>query len=172
MCGINHKNIPTNFINAYITKDYKAIMVFDKTVDYDIIFYRFLENTKEKNDYLIRHIDEEDEIVLEFNIEEEYRNDFDLFTNGKYSKLSDSYKKLLVSYFGQESRKHDHKANIYDAIYPQDFKRRQIAERIYDERDIREGIKLIDEVLEIPNMEEETFKTIQELTQPLNNKLT
>ena len=171
MCGINHKNLPTNFINAYINKDYQAFMVFDKTVDYDIIFYKFLENTREKNNNLIEVADEDDEIVLKFNISKEYHKDYDTFVEGKYSKFSESYKKTLISYFGQKSRDQDYKANIYNAIHPQDFKRRQIAERIYDSRDINEGIKLIDEVLEAPNLNEEIYKPIQEIIQ-INNTLT
>ena len=172
MLGINYNNLPRNFINAYITEDHEVFMAFDKTEDYDVVFYHFLENTKNKNTALREVLDGDDEIVLRFNVPEEYFPEFNLFIQGKYSKFADSYKKLLVRYFGREAITHNYEANVFDAIYPQDFKRKQIAERLYDKRDVREGLKLIDEVLDIPNMEKELFKPLQQLIQPLDTTAT
>lgn len=165
MVGINHKDLPRNFINSYISKDnYEAIMIFDKTIDYDVIFYTFLTRIK-NNVNFVEHVEEEDEVVLRFKVPPLYHTDFELFTIGKYSKFEESYKKRLVDYFGQKSIKEGHLVTEYNAIYPQDFKRLLIAERLYEKREVSEGVKLIDEVLDSPDLERESFKTIQELTQ-------
>lgn len=168
MVEINYNNLPRNFINAYISKDYEVFMVFDKTQDYDVVFYHFLENIKNKNTALKEVLDGDDEIVFRFNIPKKYFSDFNLFIQGKYSKFADVYKKVLIKYFGQVSISHNYEASVYNTINPQDFKRLQIAERLYDKRDIREGLKLIDEVLDIPDMERELFKPLQSIIQPLD----
>ena len=170
MVNVSYKNLPSNFINAYIIKDYEIVTVFDKTVDYDIIFYTYLTNLKERSTDLLEVIDEEDEVVLRFKIPEVHKENFDQFINGKYSRFSESYKKTLVSYFGQKSIKDGYLVTEYNVIYPQDFKRLQIAERLYDRLEARQGLKLIDEVLDLPNLEIETFKPIQQLTQSDINK--
>lgn len=167
MVGINHKNVPSNFINAYIGKTYNVFVVFDKTEDYDIIFYNFFEHIK-KNPCYKGHIEEEDEMVIELAIHENYYNDFSLFIQGKYSEFSDVYKKIIVSYFGNKTIKDSYHVTEYNTIHPQEFKKKQIAERLYEPKDLKEGLANIKEVLEIPNLEQETFKTIQELEQ-LNN---
>lgn len=172
MVGVNYKNLPTNFINAYITSDYGINMVFDKTEDYDVIFYHYVDNLKTKNVYLNNHLEEEDEVILKFNIPKLYHEEFELFKIGKYSQFDNNYKKLLVSYFGQKSMKDSHLVYEYNVIYPQDFKRQQIAERLYDSRDLKEGLKFITEVLDTPDLNKEIFKTIDELLQlNINNQL-
>ena len=163
MVNINHKNLPSNFINGYINDNYEVFLVFEKSDDNDIIFNHFLNNAKVKNMCFLNIINNNDEIIVKYKVPEKHYDNFNLFIKGKYSKFDDEYKKIIVSYFGNTTVKDNYSVTEYNTIYPQDFKRKQIAERLYDKKDIKEGLKLIDEVLDIPDLQRETFKTIEEL---------
>lgn len=165
MVGVNHKNLPSNFINAYISLDKEAFLIFDKTVDYDVVFYHYLEHVKIKNPNLVECLDLEEEVVLKFAIPEQYSNCYYLFLEGKYSQFDEEYKQLLCRYFGKESIREGHKVTEYNTIYPQAYKRRQIAEYLYDKKDVEAGLKLIQEVLERPNLDRELYKPIEQLIQ-------
>lgn len=170
MCNINYKNLPTNFINAYILDEYQIIMAFDKTEDYDVVFYHFLNNVKDNNKYLTGSSEDTDEILLSFKIPERHHDNYDLFKKGKYSEFDNEFKKLITNYFGNKTIKDTYHVTEYNAIYPQDFKKKQIAERLYEPKDIKEGLKNIKEVLEAPDMEKETFKSLQQLIEQSNNQ--
>lgn len=172
MVGVNHKNLPSNFINAYISLDNEAFLIFDKTFDYDEIFYHYLEHTKAKNKDLTDIIQEEDEVVLKFTIPDQYSENYHYFLQGKYSWFTEDYKQLVCNYFGKQTRKDDYTVTEYNTLYPQAFKRRQIAERLYDKKDIEKGLKLIDEVLDKPDLDKEIYKSIEQLTQQYELKQT
>ncbi len=171
MCSVNHKNLPTNYIDSYITLDYKIHMVFDRLEDCDIIFYTYLDNIKKYNSNYSHHVEDDDEIVITFNIPSMYHSDFDKFTQGKYSQFDELYKRVIVRFFGMHTIKDNYEVTEYNVIYPQEFKRRQIAERLYDKKDVKSAMALIQEVLDPPDMERESFKPLQQLLQE-NNQLT
>lgn len=165
MVGVNHNNLPSNFINAYISLDKEAFLIFDKTVDYDIVFYHYLEHVKVKNLNLIECIEQEQEVVLKFAIPEQHSNNYHLFLEGKYSQFDEEYKQVICRYFGKGSIKEGHTVTEYNAIYPQTFKKRQLAEHLYDRKDVEDGLKLIHEVLARPDLDREIYKPIEQLIQ-------
>lgn len=185
MCEINYNTLPNNFINCYLSFDkgkdnYQIVTVFHKFQNDNQYMYNtskyqfdsFLEYIENNRNYAGKE-EEEDEIILYFNIPERNKRNYELFLAGKYSKFSEDYKKLLCSYYGTVSRKIDYRVHEYDIIYPTQSKIKQIAERLFDKKDVAENIKYIVEVLDIPDMEEEKFKSLKQLKQSKqNNQLT
>ena len=163
MCGVNYKNLPSNFINGYVSLDYKAYLIFDKTTDYDIVYHHYQEHLRERNKNVIEYLDFDDEIVIVFDVPEKYRSQFDLFLKSKYSQLDENYKQQICSYFGKKSYGDTHIVTEYNTLYPQDFKRKLIAERLYDKKDIATGLKILNEVGEVldsPDLNREIYRSI------------
>jgi hypothetical protein len=154
MIGINYNNLPSNFINSYITNDNRVIMVFDKTMDYDNIFHHFLDRVSRDNYHFVEYIDEDEEVLVCFDIPEHFYDDVEMFKIGAYSKLSDKLKGIMCSFFGKKSITDSHRVTEYNMIYPQDFKRKQIAERLGVDVD------LIHEVFQRPTLEREVFRPL------------
>lgn len=168
MCGVNYKNVPSNFVNCYISTDYRAYMIFDKTEDYDIVFHHYLQHLKDKNKNIIEYIDQEDEMIIVFTIPDKYLKNFDLFIRGKYSKFDEDYKQIVCNYFGKRSINDSHIVSEYNTLYPQEFKRKFIAKRIYEEKDMQKGLKILNEIYEVldpPNLEKEMYKSIEQITE-------
>lgn len=163
MVGINHKDrdFPLNFINSYVTNDYHIIMVFDKTENYDETFYRFLSRMKSSR-HLAGYEDLEDEAVIILSIPDFCKPDYDCFIEGKYSRFSESYKSVISMFFGKKTIKDGHTVTEYNTIYPEDFKRKQIAEYLstegseIDYRDIKE-------VLHKPDLDKEMYTPLDVL---------
>ncbi len=170
MVDIFDKHLPGNFINSYITDDYQVILVFDLAGDNRFVHYLdFIRGSE----YFHKTEEHEDEICIFFKIGEKYKSDYDMFKYGHYSKISEEYKQTMCKLHGVEPWKLDHQASIYNAIYPQKYKRKQIAERFYAPEDIREGLKIIEEVGEVldkPNLDREIYKTIEQLKEEQQNK--
>lgn len=171
MCDINFGILPKNFINGYISDDNKVIIVFDKLSD---IFERedfqiFLLHLCQNKNFDSRNEDDE-ELIVYFNIPDIWLNDLNLFKNGAYSKFSDDYKRKLVQYFGSRSIKDSYLANVYNAIYPQDFKRKQIAERLSTKNSVVDYRDIV-EVLEIPDLFKETFKPLSNYKKQITNNI-
>ncbi len=112
--------------------------------------------------------DEDREVCMFFDIPKEFRKDFELFTQGKYSEFSSGYKDLLVKTYG--SRRDEGVSpktglpniNIYNAIYPTEALRKLLAKQLSTDN-AKVDWNEIDEVLSPPNIELEEFKTIEEL---------
>lgn len=165
MVGINYKQLPSNFLNSYFkinNENYYSILIFDKTVDYDEIFYHFMNNVKTNN----RHLEQcdilEDEVVFIFKIPEIFKNEVTLFMDGAYSKFSEDYKQVICNFFGRKSIQDHHTVTEYNTIYPEDFKRKQIAKNlssVVSEVDWR----VIKEVLHRPDLDKEVYKPIDVL---------
>lgn len=167
MCGVNYKNLPSNFVNGYISLDYKAYLIFDKTEDYDVVYHHYQEHLKDRNKNVLDILDYEDEIVIVFNVPEKHKKDFDLFIIGKYSKFDEDYKEQIGNYFGKKSISDTYVVTEYNTIHPQPFKRKLIAERLFEKKDLAIGLKILEEVGEVldpPDMNKEIYKTITELT--------
>ena len=169
MVDINFKNLPNNFINSYITDNYEVVIVFDKTEE-DSRFIHFLDYTK-GNGYYRDKSEDEDELSLYYTVLEKDHINIDAFKVGRYSEFTEEFKKKICSYHGIKSNKEDYTAYTHDVIYPLDFKRRQIAERLFKPEDINQGIKLIREVLDKPDLDKEIYKTIQQLQNKQNKQL-
>lgn len=113
--------------------------------------------------------DNNKEINILMNIPKEFQSDYEKFLDGKYSKFGMVYKALLVKKYGDErhegfnERNHLPNLSVFDVIYPNENSRERLAESlsignskiIFDNKDI--------EIIDSPDLELETFKTIEEL---------
>lgn len=159
MVGINYKTLPNNFINSYITTNDEIIIVFDKTYEYNEIFYRFFEHCKSNIKNYKNYEEESDEIALMFDIPQVFKEEFEIFLLGKYSKFSEDYKRIICNFFGSKSIKDLRTVTEYNVIYPEDFKRKQIANWLSVDKSIVDW-KSIVEVIDKPDLSREMYKPI------------
>jgi len=159
MLGIDPRTLPSNYINTYIYDTDCLILIFDYIKD-DVEFTEFLLRLDDNPSYT-KYEDNNLEILLYFNVFNEFKDDYNKFLNGKYSKFSMKYKDILCKIYGRTSIKDSYKVTVYNAIYPQQFKREQIAERLCV-KDI-----IVDEVLDVLDFETENYVPIYEL---INNQ--
>ena len=89
------------FINAYIKDDRKedsykeSIYLLFKPTDLDK-FREFLDNEYERTKSIIEDYDYEDGyVVVVYQLNNKYRGDFKLITEGKYSKTSKDFQKMF-----------------------------------------------------------------------------
>ena len=172
MVGIDYKRrLPSNFVNSYLTKEYEIMLAFDKTRDCDEIFYHFLDRTTTSNKNFKSHVEYDDEIIIGLQIPEIFKDDVDKFLKGAYSEFSEYYKRILCQYYGKTTIKENHAVTEYNVIYPEDFKRKQIAEYLsYDKSNV--DYKLIKEVLDRPDLDKEMYKDISVLLERKNSEET
>ena len=143
------------------------MLTFDN-VDYEPLkmdIYK-LQNHTEFCD--IGYGDNNKEINILMNIPKEFQSDYEKFLDGKYSKFGMVYKALLVKNMEMKDmrvlmKKSSSKFKCFDVIYPNENSRERLAESlsignskiIFDNKDI--------EIIDSPDLELETFKTIEEL---------
>lgn len=160
-------NSPLNYylINTYISKDYKFYIAFDNS-DNDalaMIIYQLQQYPEYKDCWFD---DDNKEVVLEFDINDRYKWDFDMFIKGQYSKFSESFKKELVKFYGNKSTRKQRgqngkpKTEIFDIIYPTKEKIEDIAD--YYEVD-KSCVEECGEIIDPPNLDKESFKKVIEL---------
>lgn len=160
-----HTNKDTNYLIDVLTvqSGFPQIVTIFDNIDYEPLsmdIYRLNNNSL----YIDSNYDDDNkEVCLFFDIPREYRNDYELYIQGKYSQFSDKYKQLLVKTYGSgrlntysEITGLPH-VSIYDAIYPTDEKRKAIASSL------KCSVDDIVEVLSPPDMEFEEYKTIEQL---------
>lgn len=154
LLDINYRSLPINFLNSYIYGSTEIALVFNKIKNNQ--FDKYLQYIK-LNKNFVEYREDLDEIILIFQIPERYHNDFELFKQGKYSKFSKDCKDIIVTFHGIHTEKNSHKVTAYNTVYPQEFKRKQIADELMVEKD------LIQEVFDKPDLEEENFIELSEL---------
>ena len=148
-------------INCYLSENKDRIILILDHIPEDKGQELFLLKN-ELNSYLESTSvdDENNEIVLTYKIPEIYLNDFNIFLNSKYSKMSQKYKAKLIGIYGRETYKDDHRANQFDTLYPTRYKRKQLADYLGVD------IKVIDNVGEVCselNMDFEIYKNIDSI---------
>lgn len=162
------KNSPLNYylINSYFDKDNHIYVVFDNINDdkLTLIIYNL---TCDPNYIDSSYADDNMEVILKLKIPKEFEADFTNFKQGKFTKFSTKFKKLLEESYGRvSSRKERDKLSgkpiikVFDAINPIDEKYKDIANYY--------GVELAaimehGEILEAPDEDKELFKTIEEL---------
>lgn len=161
MVNIHNKHLPNNLINSYINDDYQIVLIFDRNIE-DISFNDFLEYTKSTK-YYAGYQEDIDEVIIYLNIEDHNKANYDLFKEGKYSQFSEEYKKVICQFHGKKTIQENYTVTPYNVIYPQEFKKKQIAERLYDPKDIKDVIKVISEVLDKPDLSKEQYKPLEQL---------
>lgn len=145
--------IDCNIINEGFPK---IVVIFDNIDDEPLKMLIY----KLQSDYLFldcEYDDDDKEVVMFFDIPKEFKKDFEAFVGGKYSKFSEDYKKRLTLYFGKKTCEEAGLVTMWDTINPTDKKRQEIA----DKYDI--SIDSIKELISIPNLEHEIYRTIEEL---------
>jgi len=148
---------PEEFISAYIIDKTQTqlALVFEKTGSEDL---------KESLISMESHVnfdrieEDDDEIIAIFNFPKEFDVDFKLFKIGRYSKLSNKFKELLLDRHGRETGNGKY-ITMIDALLP-DHKSKQFrADKI--------GVSIADlpngEVMSIPDMDLELFWKSDEL---------
>jgi len=140
----------------------QIVTIFDN-IDYEPLamdIYRLNNN----NLYIDSNYDDDDkEVCLFFDIPSEFRNDYKLYIQGKYSQFSDKYKQLLTKTYGPGRMDSINEVtglphvSMYDAIYPTKDKRLAIANSL--------GCSVDDvvEVLSPPDINLEEYRTIEQL---------
>jgi len=161
LIDVNYRNLPVNFLNSYIYGSTEIALVFNKVENNK--FDKFLQYLK-LNKNFVEYREDLDEIVLIFQIPECYHNDFELFKQGKYSQFSKDCKDIIVTFHGTYTEKNTSKVTAYNTVYPQEFKRKQIA------NDLMVELDLIQEVFDKPDLKEETFIELSELLIKNNRK--
>lgn len=149
-------------IDVNIDKDnIQLILIFDNTYiseEFKMIFYKL------SNNYC--YIDNSDyggngtELICNFSIPKEYRDDFFKFIDGKYSEMSEKYKKKILTFNMFPNVTHSVKGKItpYDILFPSEQKRKEIAE------DLGVDIKnMNDDLYDKPNMDYEIYHPIEKL---------
>ena len=156
--GYTTKDFGEFFINVHIEHDNdepKICVILDNNT-HEPLFNFIITKMRENNDFL--GIDQcEDEVVLRFKIPKKYNEVYHLFLEGKYSKFPDRYKDRLVVLYGRKVCKESRHVTEYNVLYPQDYKRKQIAEWT------GENIKYIEEVLDAPDLSYELYKPLYTL---------
>lgn len=155
--GATLKDFGPLFLNAYIVQDEQPkIYVICKNIEEDAVLTTAIIRARINPNYIDTETFE-DEIIIKFKIKEEDLLIYKLFIAGKYSKFPEYYKQKLIKIYGKESIQNNRYVTEYNVIYPQDFKRKQIAEWTGEE------LKYIDEVLDSPNLDYEVYIPLAEL---------
>jgi len=149
------KNTPQCLIGAYLTKNDKQLAIcFDK--DWSKCKDTVLD--LECNKHFDHEEINDDEIILFMNISKKYEVDINLFKIGRWSKLSNDLKSLIVETHTRMMGNGKY-LTMADAVFPDKSSKEYRAEEL--------GIKITDlpggEVISIPDMENERFKTLEEL---------
>lgn len=162
LVGVTKYDFGLHFINAYVSneKPYCIYVVCENINNVTNIIPDI--RISNKPTYISTEIND-DEIIYKFNILSEDYYIYDLFVQGKYSEFPENYKKALTDIYGREVNREDYKVTEYNVLYPQDYKRKQIAKRLSFGKDSVIDWTMIHEVLDAPNLEYESYKTLQEL---------
>jgi hypothetical protein len=148
--------------------DYKVVMVFDRTENFDYIFDNFYQKIVDNNRYFMKAVEHSDELVLAFTVPAYHKGDYDMFKIGRYSAFTQKYKDIIASFFGRSNNTNNHEVKAYDIIYPVDSKRKQIAEWL-SYKDSIIDYKTINEVYDSPNLELEKYYKIDDVEPDTNS---
>jgi len=150
-----HLWLDTGFHNCYIdVKSETMYLVFKKNIEYLSNFLKL----KEHLDFNIHYIYFEESdgyYIFQLKIPDEFRNDFYLFLEGSYSKMSENYKQQVLKLYLHVNK------NLYNALnrtfYPKKSDIEALEERL--------GEKLYNsEITSSPYLKVETFNRNEFIT--------
>jgi hypothetical protein len=148
---------PEILINAHIkSKEEKLIYIILNKKNNLELLNDFLQN-QNFNENFVDYIEEEDEFIVIYKLQEHFYSDYDKILTGQYSKTSDSFKEIITRIYGYKSNEECHLPSIYDALYPTDKKRKMYAKFLDVDH------TLLNEISSIPNLEYEIYKPIKQL---------
>lgn len=136
----------------------KIIVVLNDEVINDAIRY-WIECQGFNENYEGITLNKNNDFLLTYNLPEHFRDDFNHFIEGEYSKTSDEYKAILTRVYGYGTDKNDYRPTMYECLHPTDDKRKKLAEFLEVD-----NYKIIGEVSVKPNKRYEFFHTLEELT--------
>lgn len=140
-------NKTTSFINGHI-KNNLLVIIMDNNHNHEVklignSFYLFKETF-------------DTEILYFYEIPN--LPDTKLILEGKYSEISEAYKKVLIDVYGNWENKNSSDVTVKEILYPTDNKRKLLAEGL----DIKD-ITVFKEVFTKPDLEIENLKYLTEL---------
>lgn len=149
------KNLLINVHYLIEEKEVKIIVVLNKNSVNEVV--RIFTMLQYLNENFAYHIKDEEQLLI-YNLPKQFKDDFYLFIEGKYSKMSEEYKSIILRVYNDSVDLKDYRPTISEALYPTDMKRKLMADYY-----LIDDYKIIDEVSAKPNKRYELFHTIEEL---------
>ncbi len=158
-------DVPDEFISAYILDKLKPKIILCFENEKNDKFIKFIESLRSNENFIKEELDGENELVVYMNIPKKFHIDFNLFKIGRWSKLSNDLKNLLLTKHGRKTGAGKY-ISMIDALFP-DANARKVQADIcgVDPRDLPNG-----EVFQIPNLDNELYCKISELNKPFNKR--
>jgi hypothetical protein len=151
MLGLPNEYYGSNFINCYIGDTSKPEYIDKIFLLFKFSNTRYFASLESELQSMVEYISSyscgNDMEMFVFEVPKSYKEDYQLFKDGKYSQFSDILKKetLRLNHLGPES-------NIWGA-----FTKNKRLRDLQEER-IGEKLPIGAEVISVPNMEVEVFK--------------
>lgn len=154
--GYSEKEFNNQFLNAYIDENLsepQLYVIIEGNID-ELSLNKIKKNPCYVEDFLSEN---ETELIIKFKIHEKYHDIFYKYINGKYSEFDNTYKQILTEIHGRSVNTHKRLVTVFDILYPRKDKINQIAVEL----DVNKS--LIKEVFDIPNLEYEIYKPLEQL---------
>lgn len=151
MLGYNPSFYGQCFHDTYITIEPNSIvLVFNKPnsakeLEISSKIYDILKNNKN----FIEFFETDFYDIIKFEVPEKYKQDFETYIQGSYSKLSEGYKTALLGLYTQFS---EIRTDLYHILYPTDRERKLYIEDKFDVKASPDA-----EILSIIDLEEEIY---------------
>jgi hypothetical protein len=154
MLGYNPTFYGQCFSDTYITIEPNMIvLVFNKAntqreLDISTKVYDILK----ENSNFIEYSDTSFYDIFKFKVPDKYKADFELYIDGKYSKMSNEYKTALLNLYTQFS---EIRTDLYHILYPTERERRllerRLAVRLPEDAEIFSSIEFREEIYDEDN---------------------
>lgn len=159
MVGLSIFDFDDNLINVHVKHaDAPSLVIIVKNNTNDDNLAIIINKLMAYREYVDMWTDDDDrEICIEMKVPQRLVKNYHKFIDGKYSKFDERYKDKLIGIYNREVIVDNRKLTVYSVLYPQEFKRKQIAEWL--------GVdwKMIGEVKDIPTLNYEIYRTIDQL---------
>lgn len=159
MVGLSIFDFDDTLINAHVKHgESPSLVIIVKNNINDDNLSIIINKLMAYKEYVDMWTDDDDkEICIEMKVPQRLLKNYHKFIDGKYSKFDEKYKDKLISIYNREVIVDSRKLTVYSVLYPQEFKRKQIGEWL--------GVdwKLIGEVKDIPTLNYEIYRTIDQL---------
>lgn len=91
----------SGFINTYLTCEpykypYEVIFLLFQPKELDLEFYEFTEELQTNANFIEIIEFDKKQVLIVYRIPAKFKNDYNLFMKGRYSRLSDAFKKCFV----------------------------------------------------------------------------
>lgn len=159
MVGLSIFDFDNTLINVHVKhSESPSLVIIVKNNTNDDNLAIIINKLMAHKEYVDMWTDDDDrEICIEMKVPQRLVKNYHKFIDGKYSKFDEKYKDKLISIYNREVIVDNRKLTVFSVLFPQAFKRKQIAEWL--------GVdwKMIDEVKDIPTLNYEIYRTIDQL---------